>query len=427
MINQIKKPLVSVIMPTYNRSGLLREALASVKAQEGNGELFDMEVIVIDDCSQDDTPEVMLQYPWTQYIRLERNHGQSAAVNIGIRASKGAYIALLDDDDLWLPNRLKAHLPVFEDRPEVGVVYGQGVATGDGADMIWPDAQRAPSGNAFMDFLMEEFVLTDCALVRRDAFEKAGYFDEKLKTMSHYDMFLRLAFHVPFAFLAGPIAIARFSEDAKWFTNIKSGRYVVNTLYIVERVLKWVKDPVRRAGLRRQAQISWRSQFNYWLNKAGQIDQIRDLLLSSIQEEPWMLTDPKALPVIRTGMIIVARWLALNSDRPIADVRSFCGKVEMAVAEAFGPGKWLELAQFKAAVWMAVAVAQTESGSMVQCRNAVLAVLHALPNNPAVINKTVILKILIRSVVRGPNYDKLTAAVKTIFKTQSTRLSRNRI
>ncbi len=175
------------------------------------------------------------------------------------------------------------------------MVYGQIRATGDGPEILWPDADRAPSGDAFPVCLMEEIVLPMCIAIRRSAFEKAGYFDEELLTMNHYDFFLRLSFHVPFAFVPKPLAIGRFSENAKWFTNVKRGRYVKNTLFIVERALKEVPDPVRRTELRRQAYISWLGQFNYWLEKAGQVDQIRNLLLSTLKSEPWMVRGAKGI------------------------------------------------------------------------------------------------------------------------------------
>ncbi len=410
-----KKPAFSVIIPTFNRSGVLQEALGSVIAQEGAGDLFEMEIVVVDDASSDNTPEVIKKYPDIHYIRLEKNLGQSAAANIGIRASRGEYIALLDDDDLWLPNRLKAHLPAFENNPQVGVVYGQIIATGDETEKIWPDVKRAPSGDVFSACLSEEIVGTMCIAIRRSAFEKVGYFDEKLRTMSHYDMFLRLAFHVPFEFVPGPIAIGRFSEDAKWFSNVKKGIYVKNTLFIIERVLKEIPDPVRRTALRRQAYISWLGQFNYWLKRAGEIDQICNLLLSIIKSEPWLFGDPKGLQYIRTSLLIVVRSIAFKSDFPISDVRTFCRKFKNGIGENIRRGKWPKLAQLQAAVWMAAGIVLTESDSVLKRRRAFWAAFYAILYNPALIIKPGILKIIIRSVIREPNYARLTIALKAIF------------
>ena len=98
-----ERPLVSVVIPTYKRAYLLRKAIVSALAQEEAGELFQMEIIVVDDCSPDDTAQVVAEFPAVQYLRLDQNRGASGARNAGIKRAKGKYIALLDDDDDNLP------------------------------------------------------------------------------------------------------------------------------------------------------------------------------------------------------------------------------------------------------------------------------------------------------------------------------------
>ena len=99
------KPLVSVVIPTYNRAALLDEALSSAGAQEGAGTLFDEEIVVVDDASSDEMPAVVRRHPPVRYIRHATNRGGSAARNTGMAATSGSLIAFLDDD-LWLPNKL---------------------------------------------------------------------------------------------------------------------------------------------------------------------------------------------------------------------------------------------------------------------------------------------------------------------------------
>ena len=97
------RPTVSVIVPTRNRAHLLGRALDSVFAQEGAGELFELEVIVVSDGSTDDTSAVISRYPVAGYLEYTAPRGPSAARNAGIAASAGAFVAFQDDDDLWLP------------------------------------------------------------------------------------------------------------------------------------------------------------------------------------------------------------------------------------------------------------------------------------------------------------------------------------
>src|SRR5262245_29885941 len=226
------KPLVSVIVPTYNRAALLPEALDSVYAQEGVGELFDLEVIVVDDASPDATPEVMRQYPGVKYIRLETNQRVAGARNAGVRASTGKYIAFLDDDDLWLPHRLKGYVPLLEANPESGLLYGQYIIGGEWESTVWPEARQAPSGDVFRPFLLQNFVQFNTLLVRREVFQKVGFFDESLLVEADYDMCLRLAFYYPFTFVPGPIAIQRFSRQGSWFTSLLKKGYEQNLLRI---------------------------------------------------------------------------------------------------------------------------------------------------------------------------------------------------
>jgi glycosyltransferase involved in cell wall biosynthesis len=151
-------PQVRVIIPTHKPATLLHEALDSVYSQEGSGERFEMEVIVVDDASSDATPEVVPRYGGVHYIRLATNRGPSAARNIGIKASHEAYVAFLDDDDLYLPHKLSVQVPVLEKQPEVGVVYGQNFLKGEGIDTSWPDVHRTPSGDGFSAFLCGDFI-----------------------------------------------------------------------------------------------------------------------------------------------------------------------------------------------------------------------------------------------------------------------------
>ena len=115
-------PRISVIVPTYNRKNMLLSAIRSVLNQTYK----DFEIIVIDDASSDGTRRAMngIENERLRYIRHEENRGQSAAYNTGIKASEGTYIAFLNDDDEYVPNKLERQLKVLENsRPEVGLVY----------------------------------------------------------------------------------------------------------------------------------------------------------------------------------------------------------------------------------------------------------------------------------------------------------------
>ena len=153
-------PFVTVIMTTHNRAESLRKALDSVYAQEGASTQFEMEIIVVDDASTDATPGLLHPYPGVRYIRLETNRGASAARNIGIKAGRGAYVAFLDDDDLWLPQKLRQQLSVLEAHPEVGVAYSPCV-------IRFPDQTQALSVSVDDDAPTGSIFATRCPLRTR--------------------------------------------------------------------------------------------------------------------------------------------------------------------------------------------------------------------------------------------------------------------
>src|SRR5262249_26724143 len=184
------RPLVSAVLTTYSRPDLLHGALDSVYAQEGQGELFYLEAVAVDDASPNDARAIVARYP-ANYIRHPVNRGLAAARNTGIAATTGAYVAFLDDDDLWLPGKLRTQVPVLESCPDVGAVYG-----GSASRPNWV----GPSGRIFEELLTWNFVGYFTVLMRRSALARVGYLDETLRSIEDYDLWLRLAYHFPFKF-----------------------------------------------------------------------------------------------------------------------------------------------------------------------------------------------------------------------------------
>lgn len=116
------KLIISVILPTYNRAHLLIRALNSILIQTYQ----DFEILVIDDCSSDNTQCIIEEFKDDRiiYIRHENNRGVAAARNSGLAAAKGQYIAFLDSDDEWLPTKLQRQLESFQDAtPDIGIIY----------------------------------------------------------------------------------------------------------------------------------------------------------------------------------------------------------------------------------------------------------------------------------------------------------------
>ncbi len=368
-------PVVSVIIPTFNRAAMLREALESVFAQEGAGAGFTMEVIVVDDASSDDTPAVVRAYPRVQYIRLPTNRGLPAARNAGIKASTGKYLAFLDDDDLWFPRRLKIMVPVLEGHPEAALAYGQVIMKTPENESILPKPRYAPSGSVLGRLLMGNFVSVPAVLARREAVEKAGYFDEGLGSVEDYDLWIRLARDFHFLFVATPVAVYRYGFQSKVHAELTDGRFGHWLLHVLRKALATLPDMEEYALIKQdtQACIDFLTACTHVFN--GHVERARPLLEAGLLRLP-MMTHRMAAQHSLAGFV---GQLAVASPSPIAATQMLCEEITRdAPSRSYSSKQWVR--QLKGEIWGAVAI-QLGFGVRARDGDATLAALRAARQN----------------------------------------------
>jgi len=207
------KPLVSVVIPTYNRANLLPRALDSVLNQTYEN----LEVIVVDDGSKDDTEEVMKEYddPRVKYIRFEENKGANVARNTGIKSAESNFIALQDSDDKWLPKKLEKQMDLYLEDPDTPkLVYCKVRGTfANGSTVTVPENWVNPKEGYLHDQLLRSnFVSTVGMLTEKKCLEKVGYFDEELPRKQDWDLALRLSKHFEFKFI-DEVLVHAYHED----------------------------------------------------------------------------------------------------------------------------------------------------------------------------------------------------------------------
>jgi glycosyltransferase involved in cell wall biosynthesis len=209
--------LVSVIITTRNRSRFVKKAIESVLTVQV--QKFDIEIIVVDDGSTDDTPEVLKQYP-VMHVRTG-GIGMANARNTGLRAAQGDFVTLLDDDDVWLPNNIAPHIELFEQHPEYGAIHAQSLL----ADYAGtPFGEPVPAGPLPSGWIFEELLTywpqVGTIVTRASVAREVGNFDPTLSGDTDWDWLLRIARHHPIGRIEQPVLLFRqratAEEELSW-------------------------------------------------------------------------------------------------------------------------------------------------------------------------------------------------------------------
>lgn len=184
--------MISVVIPTHNRSGLLKRAVESALNQTYK----DIEVIVVSDGSTDDTQEVMQSYQKNysniKFISIFPGKGANNARNEGIKASEGDYIAFLDDDDEWVSSKLEAQMEVFKSDSSIGMVY-TGINVIYVKENLTYYSLSGKGGDLSKDILLKNVVgATPSVMIKKDVLNESGYFDVDMPAKQDYDLWIRV-------------------------------------------------------------------------------------------------------------------------------------------------------------------------------------------------------------------------------------------
>jgi glycosyltransferase involved in cell wall biosynthesis len=198
-------PLVSVIIPTFNRRELVCEAVASVLGQRG----ATADVIVVDDGSDDGTAAALDAFSSRIHYVHQPTRGVSAARNHGVRLASGAWLAFLDSDDLWQPDKLARQIAYHESNPGLRASQTGEIWMRNGVRVNPCRHHRKPDGDIFASSVARCVVSPSAVMLHRDVFEALGGFDEELPVCEDYDLWLRLGWREPVGLLNEPLVIKR--------------------------------------------------------------------------------------------------------------------------------------------------------------------------------------------------------------------------
>lgn len=202
----IMKPFVSVIIPTFNRLHLLKETVDSVRSQTYR----DLEIVVVDDGSTDGTGEWLDRQDDLHVVR-QSNSGIAASRNSGASRARGSWLAFLDHDDLWVPDKLRIQMEFVGGNPDVGLVAARHVRLGKPYRSV-----ARPSwikGDLLVKVFAESFIHTSSVVIRKDVFDSIGGFPTKYRFADEFDVWLRIARDHPVAYVDAPLVFIRFYES----------------------------------------------------------------------------------------------------------------------------------------------------------------------------------------------------------------------
>lgn len=205
---------VSVIIPAYKGAAFIAQSIDSVLAQS----YPDIELIIVNDGSPDNSAAIIQPYlvdPRVKYIE-QQNAGVAAARNTGIRDAAGEYIALVDQDDLWLPDKLARQVEYLDAHPEIALVHSNIYFVDEAGERI-PNPEWAwvapSSGRVLPELVQRNSICTCTVLMRKSALEQAGLFRQELAPADDWDLWLRIAARHPIGFVDAVTACYRVHPE----------------------------------------------------------------------------------------------------------------------------------------------------------------------------------------------------------------------
>lgn len=285
-------PVVSVVIPTFNRWPWVGAAIESVLAQS----YTDFELIVVDDGSTDGTVAHLAKFGDRIHLLSQPNRGAAAARNRGVNQARGRYISFLDSDDLWLPGKLEVQTDFMARNSDMQICQTEEIWLRNGIRVNPKAKHRKPSGNIFLQSLELCLVSPSAVLLTRRLFDEVGGFDESFPVCEDYDLWLRIAVQHAVALIAEPLVVKQGGHaDQLSHSFWGMDRYRVRalqkllrsglmgarreaTLVVLRRKVEILASGARKRGKAREASVyeAIMSEFTRESDVGNRDSQLRD-------------------------------------------------------------------------------------------------------------------------------------------------------
>ena len=298
------QPLVSVVVPTYNRAGIIRETIENILQQTYSN----IEMIIVDDGSTDNTVDVLKSYGSKIRWTVQQNAGPAAARNRGIAMANGEIVAFQDSDDAWHPSKIERQVSLMKRAgPSVVCCLCNSIVQLPGVEVrSFENAPVAPSLDEVVwlnvtEVLATRFILFNQAIaIRRDVLTRLGGFDESFRLMEDADLALRLSLEGPWAFIREPLATRQAKIERTLGHEATEQKVCDYEIRIQERILAAVRSNSRWSGLvplirkelqrsrRRLRAIKFSESSSFGASVVGKgLWQIERYRMAAYRRTPW--------------------------------------------------------------------------------------------------------------------------------------------
>lgn len=274
---------VAVIIPTYNRADMLPETLDSLLTQTRVPD----EIIVVDDGSTDNTPELLAHYSAPITVIRQDNQGRSAARNNGVRASTSDLIAFLDSDDTLVPESIERRAAFFAAHPAVDVLYTNVLMIDPASRVLGTYTQvkpgARPSGRIFAHFAQDNTMQLQGFMMRRACLEATGMFDVTMHVLEDYDLWLRLSARYEFAYVDEPLATYRIHNTMT--TVVQSQRMITASAELMARIRQMPAFAALPPADQARVYVAHGKKYGYM----GRMDMARQMFGQAMRQR-WRIT-----------------------------------------------------------------------------------------------------------------------------------------
>ncbi|MGB3693669.1 MAG: glycosyltransferase [Spirulinaceae cyanobacterium] len=279
-------PTISVIIPAYNAEKTIQLTINSVLQQTWS----DFEILVIDDGSNDSTLDKIATIADKRIkVLSQQNRGVSASRNLGISLAKGEYIAFLDADDLWQPNKLKEQLEALKNNPQAAVAYSWTDYIDESGSFLHPGEHKTLNGNVYQEILVHNFVENGSnPLIKKAALQEVGNFDECLAYGEDWELWTRLAAKYNFVVLPCTHILYRMGSNSASSNLVKMEK---QGLEVIEKM--FCNAPSSFGYLKRQS-ISNFYQYLLFRVLEGEMSRVKGIqafkfLFKAWQSNFWLI------------------------------------------------------------------------------------------------------------------------------------------